>query len=45
MDVSWINKFSGGLDLIPVAIALTGFFLMFRLPKAKTLERKLAHAL
>ena len=45
MDISWINKFSGGLDLIPVAIALAGFFLMFRLPKAQTLERKLAHAL
>jgi hypothetical protein len=45
MDLSWLQKFSGGLDLIPVGIAICGVALAFRLPKAEALEDKLANFL
>ena len=45
MDLTWLQKFSGGLDLLPVVIAIAGAVLMLRLPKAQTLEQKFAYAL
>lgn len=45
MDLTWLQKFSGGLDLLPVVIAIGGAVLMLRLPKAQTLEQKFASAL
>jgi len=45
MDFSWLQKFSGGLDLIPVGIALVGIVLSFRLPKPENLEGRLANLL
>ena len=44
-DLSWLQKFSGGLDLIPVFIALAGIVLAMRLPKADTLEVRFANIL
>lgn len=45
MDLSWLQSFSGGLDLIPVGIALVGLVMAFRLPKAVTLEERFANLL
>jgi hypothetical protein len=45
MDWSWLQKFSGGLDLIPVAIAIAGIVLSLKLPKADTLEERFANLL
>jgi hypothetical protein len=45
MDWSWLQKFSGGLDLIPIAIAITGIVLSLKLPKADTLEERFANLL
>jgi len=45
MDFSWLQKFSGGLDLIPVGIAIVGIALAVRLPKADNLEARLANLL
>lgn len=42
MDWSWLNKFSGGLDVLPIFIALIGAAMMFRLPAAHQIEDKLA---
>ena len=44
-DLSWLQKFSGGLDLIPVGIAIVGIFLSFRLPKPKSLDERFANIL
>ena len=44
-DLSWLQKFSGGLDLIPVFIALAGIALAMRLPKADTIEIRFANIL
>ena len=45
MDWSWLQKFSGGLDLIPVLIALVGLYSIRSLPHAKRVETKLAYTL
>ncbi len=45
MDWSWLQKFSGGLDVIPIFIALTGLYCMRYLPHAHRLETKLAYTL
>jgi len=45
MDLSWLQKFSGGLDLIPVGIAIAGAVLAMRLPKAESIEDRLANLL
>lgn len=45
MDFSWLQKFSGGLDLIPVGIAIVGAFLAFRLPKVESIEDRFANFL
>lgn len=45
MDFSWLHFFSGGLDLIPVGIALVGIALSLKLPKSETLEMRLANFL
>jgi len=45
MDFSWLQKFSGGLDLIPIGIAIAGGVMAARLPKAETVEMRLANAL
>jgi len=45
MDISWLQKFSGGLDLIPVGIAIVGAIMALRLPRATSLEMRLANAL
>lgn len=42
MDWSWLNKFSGGLDVLPIFIALIGGAMMFKLPPAEQIEEKLA---
>ena len=44
-DLSWLQKFSGGLDLIPVGIAIVGIFLSFRLPKPESLDERFANIL
>jgi len=44
-DLSWLQKFSGGLDLIPVGIAIVGIILSFRLPKSESLEGRFANFL
>lgn len=45
MDFSWLQSFSGGLDLIPVGIAICGIVLAFKLPKAQTMDLRLANLL
>lgn len=45
MDWSWINKFSGGLDVIPIFIALGGLLTLKNLPYAHRIETKLAYTL
>jgi hypothetical protein len=45
MDWSWLNKFSGGLDVIPVFIALGGLVAMRRLGRAQGIEQHLARLL
>lgn len=45
MDLSWLNKFSGGLDVIPIFIALAGLVAMRGLEPAKRIEQKLARVL
>jgi hypothetical protein len=45
MDLSWLQKFSGGLDLIPIGIAIAGGIMAMRLPKADTIEARLGNAL
>ena len=45
MDLSWLQSFSGGLDLIPVVIAIAGIVMSIRLPKAETLDARLANLL
>ncbi len=45
MDFSWLQKFSGGLDLIPIGIAIVGGFMAVRMPKAEAIEARLGNAL
>ena len=45
MDLSWLQKFSGGLDLIPVGIAIVGAVMAFRLPRSTSIEGRLANTL
>ena len=45
MDLSGLQSFSGGLDLIPVGIAICGIVMAFRLPKAESIEMRLANLL
>lgn len=45
MDFSWLQKFSGGLDVIPIFIAIAGIVSMRSLPKPIRLETKLAYTL
>jgi len=45
MDWSWLSKFSGGLDVIPIFIALAGIVSLKALPAAHRLETKLAYTL
>ena len=44
-DFSWLQKFSGGLDLIPVGMAIVGAVLATRLPKAESIEERFANIL
>ncbi len=45
MDLSWLNKFSGGLDVIPIFIAMGGLIAMRGLEPAKRIEQRLARLL
>lgn len=45
MDWSWLQKFSGGLDLIPICIALAGLYSIRALPAAIRIETKLIYTL
>ena len=45
MNWDWLQKFSGGLDVIPIFIALAGIASMRALPHAHRLETKLAYTL
>lgn len=45
MNWDWLQKFSGGLDVIPIFIALAGIASMRGLPHAHRLETKLAYTL
>ncbi len=45
MDWSWLQKFSGGLDVIPIFIAIAGLVTMRKLPRPKRLEAALAYTL
>lgn len=45
MDLEWLQKFSGGLDLIPVLIAIAGLYSIRKLPHAHRVETKLAYTL
>lgn len=45
MDWTWLQKFSGGLDVIPIFIALAGLASMRALPPAKRIETRLAYTL
>ena len=45
MDFSWLQKFSGGFDVIPIFIALAGIVSMRSLPHAHRIETKLAYTL
>jgi len=45
MDLTWLQKFSGGLDVIPIFISIAGLATMRNLPDAKRVETKLAYTL
>lgn len=45
MDFTWLQKFSGGLDVIPIFIALAGLVSMRSLPHPPRLDAKLAYTL
>ena len=45
MDWSWLQKFSGGLDVIPIFIAILGLVSMRKAAKAESVEVKLAYTL
>lgn len=45
MDWSWLQKFSGGLDVIPIFIAIGGLISMRTAIPAYRLEQKLAYTL
>lgn len=45
MDWSFLNKFSGGLDIIPVFIALAGLASMRSLKRPYRIETRLAYVL
>lgn len=45
MDFTWLQKFSGGLDVIPIFIALAGLVSMRSLPHPSRLDAKLAYTL
>lgn len=45
MDLSWLQKFSGGLDIIPIFMAIVGLISMKGLPEARRIETKLAYTL
>ena len=48
MDWSWLQKFSGGLDIIPIFIAIGGLLSMRMVPRTqdrKTAETRLAYFL
>jgi len=45
MGFEWLQKFSGGMDIIPVFIALGGLASIRLLPTAKRIETRLAYTL
>lgn len=46
MDWSWLNKFSGGIDLLPIGIAMFGLYYLPRaVRKADSPEEKLGFIL
>jgi hypothetical protein len=45
MDWSWLQKFSGGLDVIPIFIAIAGIISMQGVRAAHRIETKLAYTL